>query len=79
MDKNKFTVRYIPLEPFLHLMEDLLRQGVEFIDLEGWIDPEKRQDIIKVCISKEEDEPEELKEIPIPKGKMTEDDINELM
>lgn len=73
MDKNKFIIRYIHLESLFNLLGDLMKDGVEQIDIECWIDPEKIQDIIKVSVSKEEEEE------PPTKSKMTEDDINELM
>ena len=78
---NKFTLKYIALEPLFHLISDLMSEGVEYIDLEGYIDPQQIQDMLIISRSRKEDAPEELLPDPPPSSsdKMTEDDINELI
>ncbi len=85
MEKNnEFKLRKIPLEPLFHLLMDLMKDGANYIDLEGYIDPEQMQDILKISAPDEyyDDYKEQTKELPPHSEdthKLSADDINELL
>jgi len=49
-NKNNFTIRKIPLQGLLTLLNDLYEKGADYIDIHGEIDDKKLQDNITIAV-----------------------------
>jgi len=84
MEENRITLRKIPIELIIGLLEQLFEQGYDYFDIEG--NAEEEQDFVKILIKpeyfskdmEEEEEDIEEHEDDVPK-KLSDEDLNQLI
>jgi hypothetical protein len=85
MEENRITLRKIPIELIIGLLEQLFEQGYDYFDIEG--NAEEEQDFVKIAIKPEyfskemeegEEEDIEEHEDDVPK-KLSDEDLNQLI
>jgi len=85
MEENRITLRKIPIELIIGLLEQLFEQGYDYFDIEGTA--EEEQDFVKIAIKPEyfskemeegEEEDIEEHEDDVPK-KLSDEDLNQLI